>query len=129
MAGMRRVVLPMILLAMILLANWFFAHGEGIKGEQFSREQPGESSEKRLRNVRQLTFGGENAEAYFSSDDQWLIFQGHEGEESCDQIYTMDIQGGRKRLVSTGKGRTTCGYFYADGQRILYSSTHLGNEA
>lgn len=85
--------------------------------------------ESHLRNVRQLTFGGENAEAYFSTDDLWLIFQGHEGTDTCDQIYTMDTQGGRKRLVSTGKGRTTCGYFFADGQRILYSSTHLESAA
>ena len=83
--------------------------------------------EKHLRNVRQLTFGGENAEAYFSADDRLLIFQGHEGEGRCDQIYIMGADGGGRRMVSTGKGKTTCAYFYPDGKRILYGSTHGGN--
>ncbi|MBI2820317.1 MAG: PD40 domain-containing protein [Acidobacteria bacterium] len=89
----------------------------------------GRPEEKHLQNVRQLTFAGENAEAYFSSDDRWLIYQGHEGGDTCDQIYIMDTSGGNHRLVSTGKGRTTCGYFFPTGDRILYSSTHLGNPA
>ncbi|MBI3934461.1 MAG: PD40 domain-containing protein [Acidobacteria bacterium] len=85
--------------------------------------------ETHLRNLRQLTFAGENAEAYFSADDRWLIYQGHEGDENCDQIYIMDTSGGNRRLVSTGRGRTTCGYFFPAGDRILYSSTHLGSPA
>jgi Tol biopolymer transport system component len=85
--------------------------------------------ERHLRNVRQLTFAGENAEAYFSADDHWLIFQGHEAEGTCDQIYVMDTDGGNRRLVSTGQGRTTCGYFFPAGDRILFSSTHLGSPA
>jgi Tol biopolymer transport system component len=85
--------------------------------------------EKHLRNLRQLTFAGENAEAYFSADNRYLIFQGHQGPASCDQIYVMDVGGGAPRLVSTGKGRTTCAYFFPAGDRILYSSTHLGSEA
>jgi len=85
--------------------------------------------EKHLRNLRQFTFGGENAEAYFSADDRWLIFQGHVGEDTCDQIYIMSADGGERRLVSTGEGRTTCAYFYPAGDRILFSSTHLGNRA
>lgn len=79
---------------------------------------------KHLRNVRQLTFGGQNAEAYFSADDQQLIFQASVGDARCDQIYVMDLDGGHRRMVSTGRGRTTCGYFFPDGKRILYSSTH-----
>ena len=88
--------------------------------------------EKHLRNVRQLTFGGQNAEAYFSADDKYLIFQ-HQGEGvPCDQIYTIpvDTPDGKPatpRLVSTGKGRTTCGYFFPAGHRILYSSTHAAS--
>ncbi|MFQ5927836.1 MAG: TolB family protein, partial [Terriglobia bacterium] len=81
-------------------------------------------AERHLRNVRQLTFGGENAEAYFSPDNRWLIFQAHAGADGCDQIYVMDTAGGRRRRVSTGLGRTTCSYFFPEGQRILYSSTH-----
>jgi Tol biopolymer transport system component len=84
--------------------------------------------EGHLRNLRQLTFAGENAEAYFSPDDRWLIFQGHEGPDACDQIYAMDVSGNQRRLVSTGKGRTTCGYFFPTGNRLLFSSTHLASD-
>jgi TolB protein len=83
--------------------------------------------EKHLRNVRQLTFGGQNAEAYFSADGKKLIFQSTHGEVQCDQMFTMNIDGSDVHMVSTGKGRTTCGYFYPDGKKILYSSTHLAD--
>jgi TolB protein len=88
--------------------------------------------QKHLKKARQLTFGGQNAEAYFSADDKQLIFQ-HQGEGvSCDQIYTMpvDIPDGKPampRLVSTGTGRTTCGYFFPSGDKILFSSTHAAS--
>ena len=78
-----------------------------------------------FRNVRQLTFGGENAEAYFSTDGQNIIFQSTREPYECDQQYTMGIDGSGLRLVSTGAGRTTCGYYTADG-RIIYASTHQG---
>lgn len=85
--------------------------------------------QKHLKNVRQLTFGGQNAEAYFSSDDKQLIFQHQGADVPCDQIYTMpvDTPDGKPatpRLVSTGKGRTTCSYFFPSGDKILFSSTH-----
>jgi TolB protein len=83
--------------------------------------------EKHLRNVRQLTFGGQNAEAYFSADGKKLIFQSTHGDVLCDQIFTMNIDGSDMRMVSTGKGRTTCGFFYPDGKKILFSSTHLAD--
>ncbi len=82
--------------------------------------------EKHLRNVRQLTFGGENAEAYFSADGKKLIFQSSRDGRECDQIYTMNIDGSDVKMVSNGDGRTTCSYFFPNGKRILYSSTHLG---
>lgn len=85
-------------------------------------------TEKHLRNVRQLTFGGENAEAYFSGDGQSLIFQSKREGRECDQIYTMRTDGSGTRMVSTGKGRTTCSYFFPRRKRILYSSTHEGGE-
>jgi Tol biopolymer transport system component len=84
-------------------------------------------SEKHLRNVRQLTFGGENAEAYFSGDGRRLIFQSKRDGRPCDQIYTMNADGTDVRMVSTGKGRTTCSYFFPSGKRILFSSTHLAS--
>ena len=85
--------------------------------------------QKHLKNVRQLTFGGQNAEAYFSIDDKQLIFQHQGADVPCDQIYTIEVDtpDGKPpvpKLVSTGKGRTTCSYFFPSGDRILFSSTH-----
>ena len=81
--------------------------------------------EVRLRNVRQLTFDGENAEAYFSFDGTQLIFQRTErAEGACDVIWRMDLATGDKTLASTGTGRTTCSYFFPDDQKIIYASTH-----
>ena len=82
--------------------------------------------EVHLRNIRQLTFGGENAEAYFSFDGQKIIFQSTRDPYKCDQIFTMNRDGSNQKLISTGKGRTTCGYFTPDGKRVIYASTHLG---
>ena len=81
--------------------------------------------ETHLSNLRQLTFGGENAEAYFSFDGTKLSFQST-GEHPCDQIYSMNIDGSDRRLVSSGNGRTTCSFFLPDGKSIVYASTHLG---
>ena len=83
--------------------------------------------EKHLRNIRQLTSGGENAEAYLSSDGKQIIFQSTREPYKCDQIFTMGTDGSNVKMVSTGKGRTTCGYFTPDGSRIIYASTHLGS--
>jgi TolB protein len=80
--------------------------------------------ERHLRNVRQLTSGGENAEAYFSADGTRLIYQSTRPEYPCDQIYSMTIDGTDKRRVSAGTGRTTCGYYYPGGTDILFASTH-----
>ena len=74
--------------------------------------------------MQQLTFGGENAEAYLSNDEQHLTFQSTRDGAKCDQIYTMKLDGTELHLVSTGKGRTTCSYFLPGDQRILYASTH-----
>ncbi|HMF57517.1 MAG TPA: hypothetical protein VK619_14335 [Pyrinomonadaceae bacterium] len=103
----------------------------------FSRSQTGSPSaqsltlaaERHLRNVRQLSFGGQNAEAYFSGDGRQLIFQSQRDGRECDQIYTMNTDGSRVQMVSTGTGRTTCSYFFPHRKRILYSSTHLGSTA
>jgi Tol biopolymer transport system component len=82
--------------------------------------------EVHLRNIRQLSFMGDNAEAYFSFDGQKIIFQSTRDPYKCDQMFTMNLDGSHVNLVSTGKGRTTCGYFTPDGKRITYASTHLG---
>jgi Tol biopolymer transport system component len=85
--------------------------------------------EWRVKNVRQLTFGGENAEAYFSFDGKRLTFQSTREGVECDQIFTMTIDGTDLRRVSNGEGRTTCSYFTPDGSRVVYASTHLGGKA
>jgi Tol biopolymer transport system component len=80
--------------------------------------------ERRIKNIRQLTFAGQNAEAYFNAGATELIFQSTRDGLSCDQIFLMDVDGRNQRLVSTGLGRTTCGYLFPNQPRMLYSSTH-----
>lgn len=79
--------------------------------------------EKHLTNIKQLTFGGQNAEAYFSADNKQLIYQSNMGQK-CDQIFIMNSDGSNRHMVSTGLGRTTCSYIFPDGKHILYASTH-----
>jgi TolB protein len=80
--------------------------------------------EKHLSNLKMLTDEGENAEAYFSFDQSHLIYQSRHGSYQCDQIFMMALDGGEKRLLSTGFGKTTCSYFYPDNLHFLYASTH-----
>lgn len=97
-------------------------------------------AEHHLKNVRQLTFGRQNAEAYFSFDGTQLIFQSTnrwttdtyadalspaDTPLGCYQMYVLDMNSGKIRMVSTGVGVTTCGYFFPGNRRVLYSSTHL----
>lgn len=95
-----------------------------------------EGEEKHLKNVRQLTFGGDNAEAYFSFDSKAITFQSNNAawKNSCDQIYYFplakgDMQAGAPQRVSTGLGRTTCSYFLPGDSLIVYASTHLGGDS
>lgn len=80
--------------------------------------------EVNLANARQLTFGGQNAEAYWNREGTKLIYQSRQPGYPDEQIFTMNADGSGKRLVSTGKGRSTCGYFLPDGSGLLFSSTH-----
>ncbi|MCC6283100.1 MAG: PD40 domain-containing protein [Saprospiraceae bacterium] len=100
-------------------------------------EKPAPIPEKHLKNIRQVTFGGDNAEAYWSPDSKRLTFQSNNpawGLE-CDQIFTMVVDKAagdstyRPPMISTGKGRTTCSYYMPDGKHILYASTHSGEDA
>ncbi|MBE0644714.1 MAG: PD40 domain-containing protein [Bacteroidetes bacterium] len=81
---------------------------------------PGESH---LRNIRQLTFDGENAEAYLSFDEKHLTFQRRAEDMECDQIFTMSIDGSGVTRLSSGKGRTTCSYWLPDGEHLIFSTT------
>ncbi len=86
-------------------------------------------TERHLRNIKQLTTSGQNAEAYFSADGSRISFQSMDGDQQCDQIYTMRPDGTDRKLVSTGQGATTCAYIYPDNKSLLYGSTHLSGPA
>ncbi|NNK20673.1 MAG: hypothetical protein HKP07_05150, partial [Flavobacteriaceae bacterium] len=91
--------------------------------------------EKYFKSIRQVTFGGDNAEAYWSFDDSMMIFQSNNKEwgMECDQIFLMNstdtFQDSIPPMISTGKGRTTCSYFLPDNKHFVYGSTHLVDEA
>ena len=91
--------------------------------------------ETHFKNIQQLTFGGDNAEAYWSYDGKYLVFQRTNAKDGipCDQIFVGKVptKKGEQftyKRVSTGKGRTTCAFFTKDGKHIIYASTHLGSE-
>lgn len=92
--------------------------------------------EKHLANLRQLTFGGDNAEAYFSFDNKRITFQSNNPawQLECDQIFTVelttsDMANKPPQMISTGLGRTTCSYFMPGDTTILFASTHAGDHA
>lgn len=111
----------------LVLAAFALPMTTGIADISAQQVQPAAMRERHLTNIKQLTSGGENAEAYFSPDGSRLIFQSTREGVPCDQIFTMKVDGSDVKRVSTGKGRTTCSYFYPDGQSIIYASTHLGS--
>jgi TolB protein len=82
-----------------------------------------------LKNLKQLTFGGQNAEAYWSPDGKRIVFQSTRDKLQCDQIFVMNADGSNQRMISTGKGRTTCGYFLPDNKHVVYGSTHEAGDA
>lgn len=93
------------------------------------------AGEKHFKNMHQLTFGGDNAEAYWSYDDSKLVMQSNYDKWGleCDQIFYFDVNSANLRdnkpvLLSTGMGRTTCAYFMPGDKTIIYASTHLGSE-
>ncbi len=145
--------LPLWIVVLAFVLSGLFFGNVGFAGQTavprkdshpaLSTQHSAPKREPHLANIRQLTFGRKNAEAYFSFDGDQLIFQstnnwataGGAGPEagggveggglSCYQMYIMDVASREVRLVSTGLGGTTCGYFYPGGRRVLYSSTHL----
>jgi len=99
-------------------------------------EQINFPEEVHLKNIVQLTNGGDNAEAYWSFDNKQLVFQSNAEKWglACDQIFVFDpfneniLDDNKPKMISTGMGRTTCSYFMPDNKSIIYSSTHLGDK-
>jgi Tol biopolymer transport system component len=89
---------------------------------------PAVAGETHLKNMRQLTFGGENAEAYFSYDGSQLIFQSTRDDLQCDAIFRMNSDGSAVRRISSGKGVTTCSFIAPDNRAVIYASTHLADQ-
>ncbi len=87
------------------------------------------AADSHLSSFHQLTHGGQNAEAYWAPDGKRLIFQSTRPPNECDQMYVMNADGSDQHMVSTGKGRTTCGYFLSDNRHIIYASTHAAADA
>jgi len=100
------------------------AHAASAQGP--ARAISAEPNEPHLTNVRQVTFGGENAEAYWSSDGKWITFQSTRDGRTCDQQYVMRPDGSGVHKISVG-GKTTCGYFYDGNRRIFFGSTHAAD--
>ncbi len=108
---------------LILAICWF------LPGQLLEAGSSRAAEDRHLKNLRQLTSGGSNAEAYFSWDGKRIIFQSSREGYRCDQIFTMKTDGSDVRLVSTGKGRTTCSFFMPGDKEIIFSSTHLRGDA
>jgi Tol biopolymer transport system component len=121
--------------AMTLLVALPAARAQAVKAENprtWNPEKLTYAGEKHLRNVRQLTFGADNAEAYWSFDRKSLVFQSNNPEwgAQCDQIYLYADAGqveAKPKMLSTGLGRTTCAYFMPGDTTVVYASTHLGS--
>ncbi|HMN07470.1 MAG TPA: hypothetical protein PKC83_01695 [Gemmatimonadaceae bacterium] len=126
--------LPNFLAATTLVAAIACAPGAGTPGGAAPGSESPEPSrvvtiadtpnERHLTNVRQITFGGENAEAYFSRDGQWITFQSTREGRTCDQQYVMRTDGTGLKRISNGLGKTTCGWFLPDGKRLFFGSSH-----
>ncbi len=80
-------------------------------------------TDRHMKNVTQLTFDGDNGEAYFSWDGRKLIFQSSRGGYSCDKIWTMNIDGKDLRMVSPDHGANTCSFFFPGDKTIVFAST------
>ncbi|HEV8496606.1 MAG TPA: hypothetical protein VGQ56_07090 [Gemmatimonadaceae bacterium] len=117
--------LPVISAVAITIATAVFACGPHSR----ARGPQPEIGERHFGAIRQLTFGGQNAEAYFSHDGKRLIFQSTRDGRPCDQQYVMNVDGSGVRRVSTGRGKTTCGYFFDGDRRIFFGSTHAADSA
>jgi len=124
-----------VLIGALLLFGWTTKPSEKPSKNKQQSDTLRYEKEVHLKNVRQLTWGGNNAEAYWSFDSKSLVFQSDYAEwgVGCDQIFMLNVdkvrKGEKPTMLSTGKGRTTCSYFMPGNKSIVYGSTHLGDEA
>ncbi len=132
---MKNFIAPfLVLVSMVVFCGYKTAKPLGMLLNKIDTVQfPGEAH---FANVRQLTSGGDNAEAYFSADGKYIVYQKTNPKEgiNCDQIWMGKLPASANekfepKLISTGTGRTTCAYFFPDGKHILYASTHLADTA
>jgi Tol biopolymer transport system component len=114
----------------------FVVSGTPLLAQYATQDSVHFAGEKYFKNVRQLTFGGDNAEAYWSYDGKSIVFQKTNPKEGvfCDQIFAgklplTDAQKFTPTMIGIGKGRSTCAYFLPDGKHIIYASTHLGADS
>ena len=114
---------PRILSTALLLAALHTVHAEDQSASAINVKPL--AGEKHFKNLRQLTFSGQNAEAYFSHDATELIFQSTRDELACDAIFRMNSDGSHVRQLSSGHGVTTCAFIAPDNRSIIYVSTHL----
>jgi Tol biopolymer transport system component len=110
---------PVVIILCFVLAGFLFL----LQSPQAPKPSLKDERERHLTNIRQLTFDGENAEAYFSPDGSRLIFQRAAKADGCDQIFSMKVDGSELKLLSNGQGKCTCAYFTPDGKHIVYAST------
>jgi TolB protein len=115
---------PLTLVLLLSFAGWPVA-AESPATMAGAAPVPGE---RHLKNLRQLTFGGQNAEAYFSRDGRELVFQSTRDALECDAIFRMNSDGSNVRQISSGKGVTTCAFIAPDNGSVIYASTHLRHE-
>lgn len=94
-----------------------------VSGQSRAQVVQASPGENHFRAVTQVTFEGENAEAYFSHDGRWLTFQSTRDGRSCDQQYVMRVDGSDMRRISDGRGKTTCGWFFPGNDRLFFAST------
>lgn len=115
------------LLTFYFSGNLYSQYLEREKKDTNSVQYP---EEKYFKSLRQLTFGGDNAEAYFSFNDKMLSFQitNPAWNVSCDQIYYSSIENFSPMMISSGKGRTTCSYFLPGDSLMLYASTYENSD-
>jgi len=111
-----------------LMAVIATALAPGVWANSLPEPDPAYPGERHFASLSQLTFGGQNAEAYFSRDGRELIFQSTRDELQCDAIFRMNSDGSQQRRLSSGKGVTTCAFIAPDDRSIIYASTHLAHD-